>query len=119
MDEEKREEVQDIQPEAVEPQVHEENTDEDKSLGPVLGSIIVVIILVVAAFYVWGSGSNSNNAPADVPQADTTIPATDAATEALAEQGTSDDIAAIEADLEATILDGLDAELEQIEAELQ
>lgn len=152
MDEKKQDDVQsenqtDIQSESdTQPQIESEITNQEKSMGPVLGSIIIVIILIVAAFYVWGRGADQNNVnntaetgvqdnsfdvnsgnadivrdetiPLDV-STETVVDTVDTATESLNTQSASDEIVAIETDLETTDFTGLDAELADIEMELQ
>lgn len=110
-----------------------EPENEEKGLGPVLGSVIVVIILIIAAFFVWGGDSTSKNPPINPEEGTeqqveeiTIVPggglpteeAPDTVTEELSTQGTSDEIAAIEEDLNDTMLDDLDKELAEIEKEL-
>lgn len=69
--------------------------------------VIVAIIAVLIVFYF----SFSSRTPTDK-----TIP--DKTTQALEQVGTSDEVSAIEQDLGATDLSGLDKELSDIEAEL-
>ena len=73
-------------------------------------ALLIVALLAAAWFYYYGSVSG--------PQGTSAPGAGDAATTELQTQGSSDDIAAIESDLNATDLGGLDAELGDIEAEL-
>ena len=92
---------------------------EKKSMGMIFGSIIVVIILLVAAFYLWGNREDSSEPlPAEIPEVTEILGGEDEQTEALEEQGTSDEIDEIMEDLEATDLEDLTEELDQIEAEL-
>ena len=99
---------------------------EKKSMGLVFGSIIVIIIILVAAFYIWGNRGN-NIAPVIVPTNEITneeipatpeIPVEDPQIEALEDQGVTDEIDEIIEDLESTNLDDLTGELDQIDAEL-
>jgi uncharacterized protein with FMN-binding domain len=85
--------------------------------GSLIGSIIVVVLLIIGAFYFW-----SNRTPAPVtPATETTetapAPMTDPSTEALNQQSANDDLTSLEADVNATDLSGLDAEMGTIEAE--
>jgi len=82
---------------------------QEKSTGGVIGIIIVVIILIVAGVYLFTSRGTS---PEDVQKS------ADETTEMLMEQGASDELPAIEADLNADLGD-LDAELDQINKELE
>ncbi len=59
-----------------------------KSYGPMLGVIIIIVVLVLGAFYIWG-GKLSTTAKDD------------AATTSLAPVSNSDDVNSIEADLTA------------------
>ena len=103
-------------------------------LGPVLGVLIVILVLILGGLYLWGSTLVNETLPEryaeDLPQP--RMPSAEIAPEptpgnadaradvnALETVSTSDEIDAIEADLEATDLDSLDAELDAIDAELE
>ncbi|MCK5096102.1 MAG: hypothetical protein KAR24_01975 [Candidatus Pacebacteria bacterium] len=93
----------------------------EMSMGAVLGSIVVVIILLVAAFYLWGNRADApDTLPIDEPTttAEEVLGETDPQTESLKEQSSSDELDSIEADLEDTDLDDLIQELETIDDEL-
>lgn len=82
------------------------------SKGPFVGIVIVVALLVIGALYFWGARLNQEAAvipyiPDDSSAAMT--PKTD--TTWTPPQGTSDDAAAIEADLKATDMNGFDASM--------
>ena len=84
---------------------------EKKSAGPVFGIVIIVVLLILAGFYFWGT-LNDSMSPAEIAaEADTAL-------ESLETQSTSDEISDIEADLDATSLDDLDQELGDIDLEL-
>lgn len=95
-------------------------------LWPVLGVIVSLVILGGLVFWVVSRGImplGKKLAPTPLPQFISTPSSqadkeVDAATAALGKQGASDEISAIEADLEATDLAELDRELENIETEL-
>jgi len=90
-------------------------TAEDKggSAGPVIASIIIIILIIIGGLYFWGSVlKNSGYQPQEMIN-----PEDDSSVEELSDQGTSSDIADIEADASATDIDGLDAGFEDIEAE--
>lgn len=92
---------------------------EKKPMGMIFGSVIVVIILLVAAFYLWGNREDSSETlPSEIPEVAEILGGEDEQTEALEEQGTTDEINEIMEDLEATDLEDLTEELDQIEAEL-
>ena len=100
-------------------QTSEEPVQEEKSMGAILGSIIVIIVLLVAAFYLWGKRSEESE-PVHEPEqtAEEIIAEEDPLLEALEEQDSSDELEAIEADLEDTNLDDLAKELDDIDKEL-
>jgi hypothetical protein len=54
--------------------------EESKSVGPVVAAIIILIVLVVAAFWVWGSRSAT---PADLEAVNTNVTTTEPADEML------------------------------------
>ena len=75
----------------------------------VMLGVFAVLVVALILVYLWGS---QLTAPApQLPPAPQLVPS--AATE-----DSSTDVTAIEADLEATNLDGMDAEMNQMEAEL-
>lgn len=85
-----------------------------ESSGPILGIIIIITLLVVGGLFVF---NNRLNAPALTPDEIETAP--DATTDQLGNQATSTDLESIEADANATDLNNLDNELNQIEAEIE
>ena len=101
-------------------------------LGPILGVLIVLLVLILGGLYLWGSTLMDNAieeaAVENLPttRTPTEIPVNNepenanarAEVEALETVSTSDEIEAIEADIDATNLDSLDAELDAIDAEL-
>jgi len=91
----------------------QENTPKEKSASGVISTIIIVVIILIGAVYLFTSRE-----PALEMTPEEIMTAPDAQMEALLEQDTSDNLTAIEEDLDTTDLDGLDAELEAIEAEL-
>jgi len=96
----------------------EQNASSAKNIqaGPIVGSVIVIVVLVLGGLYFLGKKVSEEGVFAPEPEAIQNAP--DKVTDALQEQGTSDEIADIEKDLDATILDELDAELKDIETEL-
>lgn len=87
--------------------------EEKKAMGPLVGIIIIVVVIVLGGYYFWTTQLNQEPMTAEEIAAEE-----DTATNALNEQSDSDEVADIEADLDATDLEGLDAELEQIDQEL-
>ena len=84
---------------------------EKKSAGPVFGIVIIVVLLILAGFYFWGTLNDSMSPEEIEAEADTALVS-------LETQSTSDEVSDIEADLDATSLDDLDKELEDIDLEL-
>lgn len=91
-------------------------------LGPILGTLIVVLVLILGGLYLWGSmidnnaGIDSTITPIENNEPETTRAETDA--QILQTTSSSDEISAIEADLNSTNLDNLDADLQQAENEI-
>lgn len=93
-------------------------------IGPIIGIIIIVIVLALGGLYVWGARLNkadtntsetgqSNQSAQDISTAG------DPALDNLKTQGTSNELSAIEDDLDTTSLDGLDTEMKAINTELR
>ncbi len=73
--------------------------------GAMIGILVIIIILVIGALYFWGErlvGTPEEETP----------------TTFQPEESTSDELAAIEADLSATALEGFDQEINSIDTEL-
>lgn len=70
-------------------------------MGPVLGVLLVVIVLALGALYVIGQMNG-----------DKVLETEDPLIEEMSEQSTSTAISSIEADLNSTNMDAIDAELE-------
>ena len=96
--------------------------EEKKSAGPLVGIVIVVLVLIAGAVYVFMDSKKSvmeHEQPAVMEQqADAGVMITDTTVSALSEQGTSTDILEIEKDLQVTDLSGLDAGLSDISSSL-
>lgn len=88
-----------------------------KSFGPLFGIIIIIVLLLLAGFYFWGQYLGNQEIEPTIT-ADEIMTADDPVLDELETQSASDEIADIEADLDAGDLDALDAELESIDAEL-
>lgn len=95
--------------------------------GPLLLMLTVLLILILGAMYFW-FGTLATTAPTPATQT-TERPTVDennepesttaeAQAETMLTTSTSDEISAIEADIEATDLEGLNAEMLAIEAEM-
>lgn len=101
-------------------------SDDQAALPIVLGVIIILLVLVLAGLYLWGTTLRGVPTPTDTsaigrptaeennePESNTA----DAQVEALETVSTSNTLEAIEADVESTNLDAIDAELGAIDAE--
>ena len=86
-----------------------------KPMGPMVGIIIIIIVLILGGLYYWTTQTKEDGSSMT---AEEIIAEEDETLMMLEKQSTSDEVADIEADLEMTDLEGLDAELEQIEKEL-
>jgi hypothetical protein len=98
-------------------------TTANKSSGAMIGTIIVIVILVLGGFYLWSTKVqpvvDQKNAPVtatgtEEQQATNENAAANATVEQLATQSPSDETVAIENDLNATALDGIDKDLQAI-----
>lgn len=100
----------------------------DDGIGALIASIIIILIIIVGAFYFYTTVKVNvvSETPADESEVVVPNDKEDENTEGtevnqkavdLRSQGTSTDIAELEAELEAEGFDDLDTELEAIEAE--
>lgn len=90
-----------------------------KSMGPVIGIAIIVVIIIFGGLYYWGAQINKQEAK-DLQEsltAEQIESQEDTAVEQLEVQSQSDEVADIETDLNATDLENLDQELENIDLE--
>lgn len=78
--------------------------------GPVIGIIVVIVVLIVGAFYFF----TRINEIQDVPQE---LPLTEEEVSTTPPPSSSDEVDAIENDLEAENFDDIDAEMNALEAE--
>jgi hypothetical protein len=93
-------------------------TEPEKPIGPAVGTVIIVLILIIGAFYFWGYKLENTPAVDETVTAEEVLAQPDVSLDALNTQSSSDEIEAIEQDISTTDLEGLDAELENIDAEL-
>lgn len=71
-----------------------------KAIGPIIGIVVIVVLLVIGAFYVWGNKMGNPSASTE--------------TSKMAPVSSSDDVSAIDADLQA---DGtLDVDLSELDS---
>ncbi|MEK7538939.1 MAG: hypothetical protein AAB552_03800 [Patescibacteria group bacterium] len=94
--------------------------EEKKSVGPLVGIVIVVLVLIAGAVYVFMDSKKSiMEQPAVMEQqVNAGTMTTDATLSALSEQGASTDILEIEKDLQATDFSDLDAGLADVSSSL-
>lgn len=81
-------------------------------IGPIVGVVIVVVLLIIGGVYYYMRMQAPAGPAVEVPTG------ADPATEALRTQGTSSNVADIEADLNTTNLDALADDLSAMELEL-
>ena len=88
----------------------------DSTVGPLIGSIIIILIILVGGLYFWGSiivdRKNEIESEAVLEEQ-----SQDSEVEAITNQSSSDDADSIEADLNATDLDSADTEIEAVDSE--
>jgi len=93
-----------------------------KSMEVIFGSILVVVVILVAAYYFLGNRGNNGETPvyneSGQGEGVGTVRDEDFKTQALEKQGSTDEIADIQKDLESTDLENLTEEVDQIDAEL-
>jgi uncharacterized protein HemX len=102
------------------PQQTEQSGPNKKSIGPIIGIAIIVVIIIFGGLYYWGGKINKQElrSAQENTTAEEILSQEDASLESLQVQSTSDEIADIEADLDMTDLENLDAELDNIDIEL-
>ena len=93
-----------------------DSSNKNGSIGPIIGVVVIVIVLILGSLYFIGKKVNDLEQNAQTPAEITA--SEDTARQSLETQGTSDEVSAIETDLNATSLDNLDAELGTVETEL-
>lgn len=133
MNEEKKDNI-DVNSETLTNNLEEkiDNSTDEKSMGLILGSIVVVIIFVIAAFYLLGDERQDvlfenqleleeietieNGLQAQI---DTVLSDTERETAETEGMSTSDELNSIEEDLDLSDFSDLDKELAEIEAGLE
>ena len=81
-------------------------------IGPTVGIVIIVIILILGGLYLWGGKLLENGYQSGSDALYPAVETQDQQTANLETQGVSDSASDIEADLEVTDLDNLDAGLD-------
>lgn len=92
-------------------------TPEKKQTGSIIGSIIVIIVIIIGGLYFWGTRSTTPTDVLDTPSVDPAdeIPLQDPIGDALKNTSNSDELNAIEADLNATDINSIDSDAPSIE----
>ena len=93
-----------------------ENEAPKVHVGPIIGVVIIIIIIIFGGLYFIGAKVNDEGLLA--PTVEEIQNAPDETLGSLEAQGASDEVGAIEEDVNATPLENLDIELGDIEAEL-
>lgn len=95
---------------------NETDTSEESSMGPIIGAIIIILILIIGGLYFWGQNLVDKEGVTDEDAEE--ILEDDEVSEELSQQSSSDEVEDIEADLEASSFEDIDSDLENIEDEL-
>jgi len=93
----------------------EPTVKDSKSTGPIVGSIIIIVIIILGGLYFWGKQLTNNDVELTGPNADEIATQEDDVLNELNSQGTSDELADIESDLDDTDLSDIDDELDDID----
>jgi hypothetical protein len=91
-------------------------------LGIILGILILILALILGGLFLWGSMLAQREVSAPLPAIVNNEPETPRAAadaQILETQSPSDELSAIEADLESTSLDMLTQDLQAIDSELE
>lgn len=97
-------------PEAQVPQSNEPQTEEGSHMGPVIGTVIIIAILIFGGLYFWGAQINEQNLE-DITEEDV-LPAGGGDVQTNDDLSNSDEPAAIEEDFNDTDLQQLEADFE-------
>lgn len=89
-------------------------------IAPILGVLLIMLVLILGGLYLWGAALTEEKALETrvIENNEPETPRAEADAEILETVSTSDSLEAIEADIESTNLDSLDAEMNEIELEL-
>ncbi len=84
---------------------------EDRSSGPIVGVVVIILVLVVGALYFWGAELNKEQSQS----AEKIVNGADPVTNSLRSQSQSDSVDSIQADLNNTDLDSLNSDIKNID----
>jgi len=90
-------------------------------VGPILGVLIIILVLVLAGLYLWGgmlSKEQTRMNERTIVNNEPETPRAEADVQILNTLSPSDELDAIEADLDGTNFDSIDQDLNSIDAEL-
>ena len=90
-------------------------------IGPILGVLVIMLVLILGGLYLWGSMLNEQaQVPVETPLVNNEpeTPRAEADQQILETLSPSDDLSAIEADISSTNLDSLEVDMMTIDAEL-
>lgn len=94
---------------------------EEKSIGPAIGIIVIIVIIILGGLYFWGQRLAQKPAPVveQQPQTQQEVPEVTPGADInqLQNQSSSDDLNSIQADLNTTDLNNLGTEVNSINAE--
>ncbi len=85
--------------------------EQKSSVGSIISIIIILVLIVIGALYFWGKQVEETKMTEQTPELQTETDASMNEAAAIKAVSTSDDLGSIEADLKATNLNNLDAEL--------
>lgn len=95
------------------------SVDSETSKNTIIVAVLAIIVVVLTLMYIWGAGIDKEITEDALIEAELQAPLPpDESIEALQKVQTSDEMESIEADLSATDVDTLDADLRSMEAEL-
>lgn len=89
---------------------------DDKSIGPVVGIIVIIALIVLGGLYFWSQRIEVRN-EMEAQNVEQSSDSNVQPSEEFGEQGSSDDVSSIEADLNATDVSSLGNEMDSIENE--
>ena len=88
-----------------------EPQENKSSVGSIIGTIVIIAIIILGGLYFWGKRIEENKSKENLITNFTPGTEETAGTNTTNNIGASDELDAIDADLNATVLDGLDAGL--------
>jgi len=92
------------------------NSQRDRTVGPLIGSIIIIFVILGGGLYFWGSLiANQKDTIQNQEVSEAQLEKSEI--ESLTAQSTSDETASIKSDIEATDVDSLDADISALDKE--